>query len=88
MVSVVMRCRNEDRWIGHSIQSVIDIFDNPEIIIVDNNSTDESMSIVNMFKKDKSLKDNTGSYADIKIYNICLRVYMHMSMRVPSDKYT
>ena len=55
MVSVVMRCRNEDRWIGHSIQSVIDIFDNPEIIIVDNNSTDESMSIVNMFKKDKSL---------------------------------
>jgi len=70
MVSVVMRCRNEARWIGHSIQSVIDTFDNPEIIIVDNNSTDESMSIVNMFKKDKSLKDNTGSYADIKIYNI------------------
>ena len=40
-ISVIIRCRNEEQWIGHSIQSVIDNFDNPEIVIIDNNSTDD-----------------------------------------------
>ena len=38
MVSVVVRCRNEERYIGYAIQSVLDTFDKPEIIVVDNNS--------------------------------------------------
>ena len=67
-ISVIIRCRNEEQWIGHSIQSVIDHFDNPEIIVVDNNSTDESMNIVHMFKKGNF--KGGGSYADIKVYNI------------------
>ena len=67
-ISVIIRCRNEEHWIGHSIQSVIDNFDNPEVIVVNNNSTDESMNIVHMFKKGKF--NGGGSYADIKIYNI------------------
>ena len=66
-ISVLIRCRNEEQWIGHAIQSVIDTFDNPEIIVVNNNSTDESMSIVKMFNKDKLLKSNDGNYTDIKI---------------------
>ena len=65
-ISVIIRCRNEEQWIGHSIQSVIDHFDNPEIIVVDNNSTDESMNIVHMFKKGNF--KGGGSYADIKVY--------------------
>jgi len=69
-ISVLIRCRNEERWVGHTIQSIIDNFNEPEIVVVNNNSTDESMSIVNMFKKDKLLKDNEGSYTDIKIHNI------------------
>jgi len=68
-ISVIIRCRDEEQYIGHSIQSVIDTFDKPEIIIVDNNSKDESMSVVKMFKKDKSL-NNGGNYTNIKIYNI------------------
>ena len=52
-ISVIIRNRNEEQWIGHAIQSVIDNFDNPEIVIVNNNSTDESMNIVRMFKKVK-----------------------------------
>ncbi len=48
-ISVIIRCRNEESHIGHSIQSIINLFDNPEIIIVDNNSTDNSMKIVNLF---------------------------------------
>ena len=69
-ISVLIRCRNEERWIGHTIQSVIDSFDKPEIVVVNNNSTDESMNIVNMFKKDKLLMDDGGSYTDINIHNI------------------
>ena len=45
-VSVIIRNKNEERWIGHAIQSVVDFIDNPEIIIVDNNSTDNSKRIV------------------------------------------
>ena len=68
-ISVIIRNRNEERYIGYAIQSVLDTFEKPEIIVVDNNSTDESMSIVRMFKKDKSLKDNK-KYTNIKIHNI------------------
>ena len=48
-ISVVIRNRNEERYIGYTIQSVLDTFDKPEIIVVDNNSTDNSMNIVNTF---------------------------------------
>ena len=49
-VSVIIRCRNEERWIGHSIQSIIDFFDNDsEIVIVDNNSNDKSKNIISLF---------------------------------------
>ena len=31
-ISVIIRSRNEDRWIGHAIQSVLDFIYKPEII--------------------------------------------------------
>ena len=68
-ISVLIRCRNEEQWIGHTIQSVIDTFDKPEIVVVNNNSTDDSMGIVKMFKRDKKL-DVGKNYTDIKIYDI------------------
>ena len=68
-VSVIIRCRNEAQWIGHAIQSCIDKLHKPEIVVVDNNSTDESMSIVNMFKKDDNL-NNGGNYTKIDTYKI------------------
>lgn len=58
-ISVIIRNRNEERYIGYSIQSVLDNFDKPEIIVVDNNSTDKSMGIVNTF-----------DFEDIKTYQI------------------
>ena len=67
--SVIIRNKNEERWIGHAIQSVIDSFDKPEIIVVNNNSTDDSMGIVKLFNRDKNL-NNGGNYTDIKIYDI------------------
>lgn len=51
MISVIIRNRNEQDFIGFAIQSCLDFFADPEIIIVDNNSTDESLKIVKLFDK-------------------------------------
>ena len=58
-ISVIIRNRNEERYIGYAIQSVLDSFKKPEIIVVDNNSTDESIDVVKSF-----------TFSDINIYNI------------------
>ena len=62
MVSVIIRNRNEEQYIGFAIQSVLDHFKNPEVIVVDNNSTDSSLEVVSMFRP--TLKEN------LKIINI------------------
>ena len=59
MISVIIRNRNEERWIGYSIQSCINYLEDPEIIVMNNNSSDESISIVKEF-----------SFNNIKIINI------------------
>ena len=48
-ISVIIRNKNEAEYIGFAIQSVIDHFDRPEIIIVDNGSTDDSLGIIKLF---------------------------------------
>ena len=52
MVSFIVRTKNEERWIGHCIQSIINNFGREEsdIIIIDNESSDETLQIVKMFK--------------------------------------
>lgn len=49
MISVIIRNRNEQEYIGFAIQSVIDYIPNAQIIVIDNNSIDESMNIVKLF---------------------------------------
>ena len=75
-ISVIIRTRNEERWIGYVIQSVIGSLDKPEIIIVDNKSTDKTLEIVKHFIQapDLETKDfqqpvNSGN-TRIKIKNI------------------
>ena len=58
--SVLIRCRNEERWIGHCIQSVIDHLDKPEIIVVDNNSNDDTLNIINHFIEDPKLNSKNN----------------------------
>lgn len=48
-VSVIIRNKNEHEYIGFAIQSVIDFIPTAEIIVVDNNSTDDSLDIVKLF---------------------------------------
>jgi len=50
MLSVVIRSRNEGRFIGYCLQSITDFVGNPEIFLVDNESTDETIRIVNRFE--------------------------------------
>jgi len=70
-ISVIIRCRNEDRWIGHCIQSVLDLLNKPEIIIIDNKSTDETLQIVKSFKEDPNLKEKKNrKYTKINILSI------------------
>jgi glycosyltransferase involved in cell wall biosynthesis len=68
--SVIIRCKNEERWIGHALQSVIDLVPNNEIIIVDNNSVDKSLEIIRQFKANPNLELNNNKYTDIKLINV------------------
>ena len=55
-ISIIIRNRNEAEYIGFAIQSCLDHFNKPEIIIVDNNSTDDSLHTVNLFKDRTNIK--------------------------------
>ena len=50
MVSVIVRTKNEEKHVGHCIQSVTDFIGKPEIVIVDNESTDNTIPIINRFE--------------------------------------
>ena len=50
MISVIVRTKNEEKHIGHCIQSLTDFIGKPEIIIVDNESTDNTIPIINRFE--------------------------------------
>lgn len=74
-VSVIIRCKNEEQWIGHSIQSVLDFIDNPEIIIADNDSTDDSMDIVRGFESWHNIKRiKIKDYSPGKAINKCVEI--------------
>ena len=68
-ISVIIRNRNEERYIGYAIQSVLDTFKKPEIIVVDNNSTDNSMGIVNTFDFENIKTYSIDSYTPGKSLN-------------------
>ena len=69
-ISVIIRNRNEERWIGHSIQSCLENFHSPEIIVVNHKSEDDSIDIVNSFRHDPYLKPAIKNYCDIKVVDI------------------
>ena len=43
-VTIIIRVRDEERWIGHCIQSILDFIKETEIIIINDNSQDEGIN--------------------------------------------
>ena len=71
-VSVIVRCRNEERYIGYCLQSLDDYLTNPEIILLNDNSTDNSMRVANTFDwmDIKKVYINNDDYLPGKSLNI------------------
>ena len=71
MYSVVIRLKNEERHVGQVIQSCIDFLGNPEIVIVNDNSTDKSLYICRLFITNNNLEKNLNTnFCDLKIIDI------------------
>ena len=66
-VSVIIRVKNEERWIGHAIQSTLDTLNGPKLSLITIN--DESIDIVRSFRHDPAL-ENERRYADVIITSI------------------
>ena len=47
--SVIIRVKNEERYIGFCIQSVLDHLENSQIIVINNKSNDDSLNIISHF---------------------------------------
>ena len=69
-VSVLIRVKNEERWVGHAIQSALDHLQSPEIIVIDNNSTDSSLEIVKSFRHNPALEKSQKRYTNVSILSI------------------
>ena len=70
MVSVIIRNRDEAEYIGFAIQSIVDHIKDPEIIIVDNNSKDDSMKIVSLFDRYNIKTYSIDDYTPGKALNL------------------
>ena len=47
--TVLLRNRNEQDYIGFALQSIHDFLPKSKVIVLDNNSTDDSLDIVSLF---------------------------------------
>ena len=71
MYSVIIRVKNEEKYIGHAIQSCIDYLQNPEIIIINDNSKDKSLYISRLFVTNQNFLDKVNkNFCDLKIIDI------------------
>ena len=72
MVSVIIRTKNEEKQIGYCIQSVTDFIGKPEIVIVDNESTDNTIPIINRFEYNdiEKIRISKNDYTPGKALNL------------------
>ena len=68
-VSIIVRTKNEERWIYHCLENIIlQCYKNHEIIVVDDNSTDQTKNIVKSF--DVKLLNFVGEYYPARALNL------------------
>ena len=90
-VSIIVRTYNEERWIGHCLGAIFNQdFDNFEVILVDNNSTDYTVEVakrypvstivkIDKFFPGKALND--GIRASTGNYIVCISAHC-----IPKDE--
>jgi glycosyltransferase involved in cell wall biosynthesis len=85
-ISVIIRNRNEAEHIGLAIQSVIDhLGHDTEIIIIDDNSTDDSLEVVALFDQlNISISNIEGHYSPGKALNLGARLATNNTLLVLS----
>ena len=55
-ISIIVRTKNEERWIGHCLKTIYEQnYPSFEVILVDNNSTDNTLEIAKRFPIKKIL---------------------------------
>ena len=65
----LVRTKNEEKWVGYCLQSIKDHFPDADIVIVDNESTDDTLPIARMFHP-KIVTIPKGEYAPGKALNL------------------
>jgi rhamnosyltransferase len=84
-ISIIVRTHNEERWISHCLEAIFSQdFNNFEVVIVDNNSTDHTVeivrrypvkSIINIDKFIPGKAINDGIRASIGDYIVCISAH-------------
>lgn len=72
LVSICIPNYNYDLYVGKAIQSAIDqSYDNVEVVVVDNASTDNSMEVISSFKENDKVKifENSENIGALKNFN-------------------
>jgi rhamnosyltransferase len=74
-VSVIVRTHNEDKTIGRLLETLNNqTYDEFELIIVDNDSTDKTLDIVKKYKVDKLIHIPNGKFSHPKSLNDAIKI--------------
>jgi glycosyltransferase involved in cell wall biosynthesis len=74
-ISVIIRNRNEGEYIGFTLQSLCDHIPNAEVVIIDNNSNDDSLDVVTLFNTRLNiLVANIDNYTPGRSLNKAIRL--------------
>lgn len=75
LISIIVRTKNEDHWIGKCLNEIFNQkYKNFEVILVDNNSTDKTLNIVKKnFPKVKIIKYKSKTFFPGKALNLGIK---------------
>ena len=72
-ISIIVRTKNEERWISHCLKSIYDQnYPSFEVILVDNESTDNTLEIAKRFPIKKIISHKLHSSIPL-IFLVALR---------------
>ena len=85
MVSIILRNKNESEYIGFTLQSICDYIPDAEVIVMDNNSTDDSLSVVSLFNDRLNISViNINNYTPGKSINDAVKICSNETILVLS----